>query len=427
MPAETDPKVQYCNANSIDFLALNGGHGISASLGTFNGIQISMWQLNNITIQPSGKSAWFGGGTIVGSVVEYLWDKGYVATTGGCECVGMVGAGLGGGHGRQEGLYGLIIDNMLQLNVVLANGSTIRVNSTSHSDLLWGMKGAGHNFGIVTSYELNIFPRGPDTWHYHNYVWTGDKLESVFDALNVLHGNDTTPVDMAYEVGSFLMNTTISTDEPVLFWTFAYRGTAEAAEQILAPFNAIEAAYQQMDDVPYTQIAAAQGYGMSDPICQHGSVHSTSTAFLVGYNLTAERLIFEGFKQRVAQYPDLAAGTGIMHEGYATEGVEAIDPASSAYPFRADHHLMLFNAVVPNPDNEQAALAWAAEVRDQWNAGQPNHTIDAYINYATGLETLEQHYGHERWRIERLQGLKAQYDPYNRFRYYNPIVFEKNE
>lgn len=280
MPAENRSKVQYCNANSIDFLALNGGHGISASLGTFNGIQISMWQLSNITIQPSGKSAWFGGGTVVGPVVQNLWDKGFVATTGGCECVGMAGAGLGGGHGRQEGLYGLISDNMLQLNIILADESTIRVNATSHSDLLWGMKGAGHNFGIVTSYEMNILPRGPETWHYHNYVWRGDKLETVFNALNQLHGNDTTPVDMAYNVGSFLMNTTISSAEPVVFWTFAYRGTAEKAEEILTPFNAIEATYQQMDDVPYPQIAQAQGYGMSDPICQHGSVHSTSTAFL---------------------------------------------------------------------------------------------------------------------------------------------------
>ena len=381
-----------------------------------------MWPLTKIEIQPGDKSAWFQGGTLVGSVVQYLWDKGFVATTGGCECVGMVGAGLGGGHGRQEGLHGLISDNMLQLNVVLADGSSIRVNATSHSDLLWGMKGAGHNFGVVTSFEMNIFPRGPDTWHYATYVWRGDKLESVFNALNQLHGNGTTPVDMAYNVGSFLMNTTISTDEPVLFWTFAYRGTADKAEEILAPFNAIEPAYQQMDDVPYTSIAHAQGYSLSDPICQHGTVKSTSTAFLRVYNLTAERLIYQSFQKRLAQDADLAAGASIMHEGYSTEAVEAGDAAGSAYPFRADRHLMLFRTVVPRPDSLKAGQDWAAEVRDLWNAGQPTRPVDAYINYAPGLESLEEHYGHESWRIERLRGLKAKYDPHNRFRYYNPII-----
>lgn len=387
-----------------------------------------MVQLNNITIQSSAKSAWFEGGTIVGPVIEYLWDKGFIATTGGCECVGMLGAGLGGGHGRQEGLHGLISDNILQLNVVLGNGSAIRVNATSHSDLLWGMKGAGHNFGIVTSYEMNIFPRGPDTWHYHNYIWRGDKLESVFNALNEFHGNGSTPVDMAFNVGNFVMNSTIANDEPVLFWTFAYRGTAEKAERLLAPFNGIENAYEETGDVPYPQIAHAQGTSMSDPICQHGSEHSTSTAFLQVYNVTAERLIFDGFKQRVAQYTDLAAGTTIMHEGYATKGVEDVDPAGSAYPFRDDRHLMLFNAIVPDSDDDgekkKAAWDWASEVRDQWNAGQPGRPVDAYVNYATGFETLKERYGHESWRVEKLRGLKTQYDPDNHFRYYNPIVVE---
>ncbi|KAF3355350.1 hypothetical protein VdG1_04183 [Verticillium dahliae VDG1] len=310
--------VQYCNANSIEFLALNGGHGVAASLSTFSGIQISMRQLNNITIQPGGKSAWFGGGTLVGPVIHHLWDKGFVTTTGGCECVGMLGAGLGGGHGRYEGLYGMISDNMLQLNVVLANGSTIRINTTSHSDLLWGMKGAGHNFGIVTSYEMNIFPRGPDTWHYHNYIWRGEQLEAVFNALNHFHGNGSTPIDMAFNVGTFMIDASVST------------------------------------------------------------------------------------------------------------GVEAIDSASSAYPFRADRHLMFFNAAVTDHDSalEERARVWAAEVSDQWNAGQPGRTGNVYLNYATSFETLEERYGHESWRIERLRGLKAQYDPNNRFRFYNPIVVE---
>lgn len=387
-----------------------------------------MGKLNKITIQPSGKSAWFEGGTLVGPVIQYLWDKGYVATTGGCECVGMVGAGVGGGHGRQEGVHGLIIDNMLQFNVVLGNGTAIRVNATSHKELLWGMKGAGHNFGIVTSYEMNIFPRGPDTWHYHNYIWRGDQLEPVFNALNEFHNNGSTPVDMAFNVGSFVMNTTIAKDEPVLFWTFAYRGTAEKAEKLLAPFNVIKNAYEETGDVPYTQVAHAQGTSISDPICQHGSEHSTSTAFLQVYNVTAERLIFDGFKKRVAKHADLAAGTTIMHEGYATKGVEDIDPAGSAYPFRAEHHLMLFNAIVPDSNDRdrerKAAQDWAAEVRDQWNAGQPERPVNAYVNYATGFETLQERYGHESWRVEKLRDLKAKYDPDNRFRYYNPIIVE---
>jgi hypothetical protein len=89
----------------------------------------------------------------------------------------MMGPGLGGGHGRHEGLYGMICDNIRQMNVVLADGSSILVSETSHSDLYWETRGAGHNFGIVTSFEANIYPRGLDTWYYRNYIWSSDKLD----------------------------------------------------------------------------------------------------------------------------------------------------------------------------------------------------------------------------------------------------------
>jgi FAD/FMN-containing dehydrogenase len=126
----------------------------------------------------------------------------------------MMGPGLGGGHGRHEGQYGLISDNIINLNVVLANGTAIRVNETSHADLLWGMKGAGHNFGIVTSFELKIHPRVVDLWHYHNYIWTEDKLERLFTEANKLHKNgENTPVGLALFVNSFVLNKTISADK----------------------------------------------------------------------------------------------------------------------------------------------------------------------------------------------------------------------
>lgn len=383
-----------------------------------------MANLRSISVQPDGKSAWFGGGVYDGQASRYLWDQGYVTTTGACDCVGMMGPALGGGHGPHEGLYGMMSDNFRQLNVVLANGTAIRVNDTSHSDLLWGMKGAGHNFGIVTSFEMNIFPRGPDTWHYHNYIWRGEKLEDVFNALNVLHGNGTTPVNMTLNFGNFLMNTTISDQEPVLSWTFAYRGSAQEAEQHLAQFNAIEAVYDVQGDVPYPEVSAAQGEGEDDFICQDNQFRITSTAGIEVYNVTAERQIYEGFVQRIASNPTLAAGTGILHEGYSTEAVEDKNPDDSAYPWRADHHFMIFQTVIP-PDNssiQDAASQWANEVKDQWNQGQPSQPAAAYVNYANGFEPVEQWYGNEPWRLERLRGLKAQYDPHNRFSYYNPII-----
>jgi hypothetical protein len=382
-----------------------------------------MVNLAGIAIQPDGKSAWLQGGTFDGQVVDYLWDHGYVTPTGSCACVGMGGASLGGGHGRLEGSYGMISDNFRQLNIVLADGSPLSVNATSHSDLFWAMKGAGHNFGIVTSFEMSIYPRGPDTWHYKKYTWRSDKLVPVFTALNELHGNGSTPVNMAANFGNIFINTTITEDEPIIYWTFAYRGSAQDAAPYFASFDAIEAVFFESGDVPYPEIAHAQDVGLQDPSCGHDVVRITTSAGVQMYNITAEKRIMESFMDRIRNQPDVARAGFIIHEGYATKGVTDVSPSSSAYPFRDDHHLLYFQGnLVPGSGLEEDMFAWGVEVRDLWNLGQPGRLPDTYVNYANGYESVEEMYGHEPWRIEKLRNLKAKYDPQNRFRFYNPII-----
>ncbi|TVY17065.1 FAD-linked oxidoreductase azaG [Lachnellula arida] len=415
--------VKYCNANSIDFMAVNRGHAITSTISSFKGLQIDLGLLQAIDIQLDAKSAWLQGGTYGGLVVDYLWDKGYVATTGSCACIGLMGPGLGGGHGRYQGLYGLVSDNIISLNVVLADASAITVNSTSNPDLFWAMRGAGHNFGIVTSFQLQIHPRLVDTWHYHNYVWTQDKLEQVFEALNAFHGNGTTPVLMGSNAGQFAIVPNISETEAMLIWGFGYAGPAADAEKLLEPFNAISAVSEESGDVPFPEIAHLQGTGLEDATCQDGSSYAGSTLYSLVYNVTAERQIYNLFNEKIALYPEFAAGASFLHEGYSDQAVVAVDPASSAFPHRDEHHLLYFLLAMDKGSySTDAAWQWAAEVRDIWAAGQPTRLPATYVNYALGSESLESIYGDEPWRLERLRSLKAKYDPDNRFRYYNPFV-----
>lgn len=124
-----------------------------------------------------------------------------------------MGPGLGGGYGRYQGLYGFISDNLVTLNVVLANGSTTTVSEDTNSDLLWAMRGGGHNFGIVTSFELKIYPKDLDTWYYKNYYWSQDKLEKVVEAVNILYANGTPPVELAIQSGTFLVDSALNTSD----------------------------------------------------------------------------------------------------------------------------------------------------------------------------------------------------------------------
>jgi FAD/FMN-containing dehydrogenase len=96
----------------------------------------------------------------------------------------MVGLGLGGGHGRMQGLYGLVSDNILSARLVVANGSLITVSAGRNSDLFWALRGAGHNFGVVVEFESKIYDRTDvEEWKLAEFVFDDEKLEDVFSFL----------------------------------------------------------------------------------------------------------------------------------------------------------------------------------------------------------------------------------------------------
>ncbi|KAK6210534.1 hypothetical protein LQW54_006142 [Pestalotiopsis sp. IQ-011] len=424
--------VTYCNDNSIDFLAYNRGHGLPTTLQIFQGLQINLGQLTGISIAEDGTSALVQGGVDNGQVLEAVWDQGYVTTTGTATCVGVMGPGLGGGHGVYEGQYGLVMDNFLHLNVVLANGSAIGVNETSYPDLWWGMRGAGHNFGIVTSAQMKLYPREIESWFYKNFWWTGDKLETVFGALNELHAKDngTTPPKMGFEAVLISMNETVSKteDQATLYWSFAYAGPAEDAEELLAPFNAIEAVGTKGGSTSLPNLSNAMTAAGEGGSCYPQRFVGAST--LTGqYNITAQRRIYDLFNRKVAEYPELAAVSSMYNEGYATKGMEDIPKELSAYPHRDSKHIIYFLSAIPDEDESDlkaVAEEWAKETWDLWLEGEDvGSRPTTYVNYAFGhdYETQASIYGDEAWRLEKLRELKAEYDPNNRFRYYNPIVY----
>ena len=179
---------------------------------------------------------------------------------------------------------------------------------------------------------------------------------------------------------------------------------------------------------------------MDQPLCAKGFEHVHSTTYLDVWNVTSQRQIYDLFQQKITQQP-LVAGSIIMLEDYSTIGVKAVDPKTSAFPWR-ERNLMTFVSPVlpvrfqadiffissvhavnfpPNSSLDAFAAEWAKETLDLFNKGSgiPPST---YVNYAAGNEPIEQMYGTEPWRLQKLRSLKAQYDPSGRFNYYNPIT-----
>ncbi|KAJ4370853.1 hypothetical protein N0V86_008546 [Didymella sp. IMI 355093] len=129
-----------------------------------------------------------------------LWVANKQTTHGLCECTGLIAPALGGGHGILQGKYGLMSDQFLALDVVLANGSLIRIDAERHQGLFWAMQGAGHNFGIVTSADYKIYDV-PETeiggriWSHQTFIHeaTEENLRKIYGAAKELLDRDEHP------------------------------------------------------------------------------------------------------------------------------------------------------------------------------------------------------------------------------------------
>ena len=123
-----------------------------------------------------------------------------------------MGPGLGGGLGRYVGYFGLVLDNIIEMDVVLADGSMVTVSDASHPDLYWGMRGAGHNFGIVTRFNYKVYNIPYPDWYIATLIFTSDKLEAVFQLINTYGANGTQPKEVTiYPL--YAMNPEISVTE----------------------------------------------------------------------------------------------------------------------------------------------------------------------------------------------------------------------
>ncbi|KAF4495048.1 oxidoreductase [Fusarium agapanthi] len=156
--------IRYANEHGIPFLARSGGHGATEALQLAKDVIIvDLRDQNDVEIAEDGKSARIGGGASVKKVVNELWAAGKQTVTG---------------------QYGLASDQVISARVVLPNGDAVTASEDSNPDLFWALRGAGHNFDVVTEWEYRIYDINNPKWSYEIFVFLGDRLEDVLELTN---------------------------------------------------------------------------------------------------------------------------------------------------------------------------------------------------------------------------------------------------
>lgn len=178
--------------------------------------------------------------------------------------------------------------------------------------------------------------------------------------------------------------------------------------------------------IAYSDLYQVAGLGLGDPVCRKNNNLLGTPASLPLWNSTAMRKAFGLFSELTAD--QRFATSGFLLENYGMKGVHAVDESSTAIPSEERRNSILTSPALwwagDDEEAKQKASKFGKAMSDAMNEGQfeGERKRHSYVNYASGEESLEEVYGHEEWRLEKLRKLKKAWDPLNRFGFYMPII-----
>ena len=154
--------VKYAAEQGLTAVARGGGHSVSGASLPENGVLVDLAGIKKIDVDPDARLARVGGGALLGELDAATQAHGLAVTAGVEPETGVGGLTLGGGIGFLARRFGLTIDNLVGVQVVLADGTVVEANESEHPELFWALRGGGGQFGIVTRFDLRLHPVGPE-------------------------------------------------------------------------------------------------------------------------------------------------------------------------------------------------------------------------------------------------------------------------
>ncbi|KAL8766522.1 MAG: hypothetical protein Q9209_006738 [Squamulea sp. 1 TL-2023] len=376
-----------------------------------------MEQINHVSVDKKTGIATVGGGTVYERLINATYAAGREMTVGSCWCVGVLGAALGGGHGRLQGLHGMSIDSIRRLRVVLASGKVINVSEKKNEDLFWGIRGAGQNFGVVVEADFQTAPQVPQGLQYDvEMQFAGDKLERVFDLMNQ-QIKAPLPPQLAVNIIFGANVTTLKASG-----TTAYKKSPRSDGQRwsapwkqLGPITYVETMYN------WSELPFKTANGLIAAQCLKYGYKNTYSVNLATFNTATMRSVYTSWGTFLAANPNVNAST-VLFEVYGQQAVRAAPENGSAFPNRFTSTILtVVTSWYTEPSLSQTVDTWTSGVRAQMQRTSGYDKLHVYQNYGHA-EPPQAFYGYEAWRLPRLRALKRKYDPLNIFGAYHPVT-----
>jgi FAD/FMN-containing dehydrogenase len=402
-PQDVSAVVSFAGAHDL-LLAVRGGAHNGAGLGTVDdGIVLDLGGLKSIEVDPGARTVRVGGGCTWGEVDAATGKYGLATPSGIISTTGVGGLTLGGGLGHLTRKCGLTIDNLLEADVVLASGESVRASATENPDLFWAIRGGGGNFGVVTSFlfrlhEVGTIVGGPTFW-------------AIEDSAEVLRAyRDFLPA-APRELNGFFAFASVPPAPPfpeelhlqkVCGVVWCYTGPTEDAAAAMAPL--LEATPEPLlHGVQEMPLPALQG--AFDPVYPAGDQWYWRADFVREIPDAAVDL-------HVKFGAEMPTWQSTMHLYPIDGAAHDVDAADTAWAYRDANWGSVFAGVDNDPANAEKISRWCVEY---FEALHPYSAGGAYVNMMMdeGQERVRASYGPN---YDRLARIKATYDPQNLFR-----------
>lgn len=231
-PEDIAATVRFAREHGLALAIRGGGH--TAHSATDGGVLLNLTRLQKLDIDPVAKvlraEPGLTGGMVDGATVQH----GLATVLGGCPSVGIAGLTLGGGLGRLMGQHGALCDNLVSANVVTPDGRLLRAAANENADLFWALRGAGANFGIVTSLEYRLHPIGPVVSGVLLYPMS--QLRQVVRAFGEFMQAAPDTLDASIEIGKGILQFS-ETQEPAITVHVCCGGPLQEAQKAVEPMR----------------------------------------------------------------------------------------------------------------------------------------------------------------------------------------------
>lgn len=387
------PAIEFARDHALEVAVRSGGHSHLA-WGSSDGLVIDLSRLKQITIDPARKIVRAQAGAFGGEVARAAGEYGLVPVLGQCPGVSATGVTLGGGLGWLSGLFGACCDNLLSARLITADAQTLQVNAQSDPDLFWGLRGAGANFGVTTSFEVQLHAIGP--------VLGGDIHFAVRDARAVLHGFR----EIMHEApDGFQATLNLTPGERGLFISLCHSGAESEADNLLKQIRSLAPTVREViQRQPFAKLAekaAATNPG-----------NTPAPAFRGIQTVYRDRITDEIIDILIDQLAHAPSDVVMGLSHYMHGAVCRVPSEATAFPHRQAHSVHLRVAFQwSDPADTDRRFAWGEEWLRQL---RPKSDERLYANYQTyeteaGSPSL---FGSNH---SRLLALKIKHDPTNFF------------